>query len=58
MKKLVPLAALLAVTSVSAGDFDTVDVKTRNLHVRPSFDVGLLSRKCGGGARGRAARLG
>ena len=27
MKKLVPLAALLAATSVSAGDFDTVDVK-------------------------------
>ena len=27
MKKLVPLAAMLAVTSVSAGDFDTVDVK-------------------------------
>ena len=27
MKKLVPLAALLVATSVSAGDFDTVDVK-------------------------------
>ena len=27
MKKLVPLVALLAATSVSAGDFDTVDVK-------------------------------
>ena len=27
MKKLIPLAALLAATSVSAGDFDTVDVK-------------------------------
>ena len=27
MKKLVPMAALLAATSVSAGDFDTVDVK-------------------------------
>ena len=27
MKKLLPIAALLAATSVSAGDFDTVDVK-------------------------------
>ena len=27
MKKVIPLAALLAATSVSAGDFDTVDVK-------------------------------